>query len=96
MRKRMTTVLAAMLLCGLLLAGIALASMAESYRTPCWTVDGGGGTFSTGGGYTLGGAIGQPDAGVLEGGVYVLAGGFWPGVEAMIGEEHIYLPLVMK
>ena len=32
---------------------------------------------STGGGYTLDGAIGQPDAGALTGGGYTLDGGFW-------------------
>ena len=42
------------------------------------TIDGGGATFSTGGGFTLGGSIGQPDAGVvMSGGQFQLAGGFW-------------------
>ncbi|MCA9286011.1 MAG: hypothetical protein KDA22_12380 [Phycisphaerales bacterium] len=42
------------------------------------TVDGGGGTFSVGGGFTLGGTIGQPDAGpVMTGGAFTLVGGFW-------------------
>jgi hypothetical protein len=40
-------------------------------------VDGGRGTFSTGGDYTLGGTIGQPDAGVMQGGDYTLGGGLW-------------------
>src|SRR5262245_43543701 len=44
------------------------------------TVDGGGRTFSTGGGFELGATIGQPDAGApMTGGNFVLAGGFWPG-----------------
>ena len=44
------------------------------------TIDGGGAMFSTGGGYELGGTIGQPDAGVqLTGGTFTLTGGFWPG-----------------
>jgi hypothetical protein len=43
------------------------------------TVDGGGGMFSTGGTYELGGTIGQPDAGEMVGGTYTLNGGFWPG-----------------
>lgn len=43
-----------------------------------WTVDAGGGQGSTGGGYTLSGTIGQPDAsGVMTGGAYTLQGGFW-------------------
>ncbi|MFO0875291.1 MAG: hypothetical protein U0575_15160 [Phycisphaerales bacterium] len=42
------------------------------------TVDGGGATFSNGGGFTLGGSIGQPDAGVvMSGGQFQVIGGFW-------------------
>ena len=41
-----------------------------------FTIDGGGGT-STGGGYTVNGTIGQPDAGPIAGGGYTLVGGFW-------------------
>jgi len=45
------------------------------------TVDGGGATYSTGGGFTLGGTIGQPDAGpAMSGGAFQLVGGFWAGV----------------
>jgi hypothetical protein len=43
------------------------------------SVDGGGRTFSTGAGWSLGGTIGQPDAGLLSGGSYLLRGGFWRG-----------------
>lgn len=39
----------------------------------------GGQTFATGGVYSLGGTVGQPDAGVLAGGAYALHGGFWVG-----------------
>lgn len=42
-----------------------------------YTIDGGGETFSAGGGFELGGTIGQPDAGVLTGGSFALVGGFW-------------------
>jgi hypothetical protein len=90
------TMTTAIMLCSLLLAGAALASSERSYSLPWWTVDGGGATFSTGGGYSLGGIIGQPDAGLLEGGEYVLAGGFWPGGEAVVVEQRVYLPLVLK
>ncbi len=41
-----------------------------------WNTIGGGGT-STGGGFELSGTIGQPDTGVMSGGSFVLAGGFW-------------------
>jgi hypothetical protein len=57
------------------------------------TVDGGGAMFSTGGSYSLGGTIGQPDAGTLSGGSYTLNGGFWGGAAL---NYNIYLPLVLK
>lgn len=41
------------------------------------TVDGGGGTFSAGGPYNLGGTAGQPDAAAQAGGPYDLQSGFW-------------------
>lgn len=46
------------------------------YAVDWHTMDGGGGT-SAGGAYAVSGTIGQPDAGVLSGGDYTLAGGFW-------------------
>jgi hypothetical protein len=86
------SVLAAVLLISLLLSAIALASTVQSYAISRWTVDGGGATVSTGGGYSLGGTIGQPDAGVLAGGSYTLAGGFWRGT---VTSYRLYLPLVL-
>jgi hypothetical protein len=63
------------------------------YDLSWWTADGGGETFSTGGNYSLGGTIGQPDAGLLAGPGYTLAGGFWSGA----GQPYrVYLPLVMR
>lgn len=59
---------------------VAFASPARAALDLGWhTVDGGGITFATGGTYTLGATIGQPDAGVLAGGSYQLKGGFWRG-----------------
>ena len=57
------------------LIGLTLTTTthAQSYAITWWTVDGGGGT-SAGGGYTLSGTIGQPDAGIMTGGGYTLAG----------------------
>ena len=49
--------------------------------------------YSAGGAYTLGGTVGQPDAGVLEGGAYTLAGGFWGGGSAV---HRLYLPLLLR
>ncbi|MBN1137575.1 MAG: hypothetical protein JXM73_13390 [Anaerolineae bacterium] len=74
-----------------LIASTALAQ--EGYDLSWWTVDGGGHTFSAGGGYSLGGTIGQADAGVLSGTGYRLAGGFWSGGAAVY---EIYLPLVLR
>jgi hypothetical protein len=49
------------------------------------TIDGGGVTFATGGIMSLGGTIGQPDAAVMGGGSYSLAGGFWQGGDLVSG-----------
>jgi len=87
------SVLAAVLFISLLLSAIALASTAQSYAISWRTIDGGGATMSTGGGYSLGGTIGQPDAGVLVGGSYTLAGGFWGGA---VTAYRLYLPLVLR
>ena len=76
------------------IAGLALAQ--GGYDLRWWTVDGGGGTWSTGSGYRLGGTIGQPDAGVLSGGGYMLEGGFWRGGALAPARQYIYLPVVMR
>lgn len=64
--------------------GLIMAStiLAEDFDSSWYTIDGGGETFSEGGGYELGGTIGQHDAGEpgLSGGSYTLTGGFWAGV----------------
>ena len=73
-----------------LTAGVAAQ---EGYELSWWTADGGGQTFSTGGGYSLGGTIGQPDAGVMSGPDYTLAGGFWSGGTAIY---RVYLPLALR
>ena len=82
---------------GLLLAltWAALASPA-ALSLPWWSVDGGGQTFSEGGGYRLGGTVGQPDAGVLSGGAFTLGGGFWRGGAVAAADYRVYLPLVLR
>ena len=78
----------------LTLSGAAvLAQSGGGYTLSWWTVDSGGVTFSAGGGYVLGSTVGQPDAGVLAGGDYVLTGGFWGGAVAF---GRIYLPLILR
>ncbi len=88
---------AAPLLAAFLLLAIAAGVSAQSgggYDLTWSTVDGGGYTFSTGGGYSLGGIVGQADAGALTGGGYTLAGGFWGG--GVAGGYQVYLPLVLR
>ena len=77
----------------LFLPALALAQSGGGYDLTWSTIDGGGYTFSEGGGYSLGGTVGQPDAGVLSGGGYTLVGGFWGGAAARYG---VYLPLVLR
>jgi hypothetical protein len=97
---RMTTAkgiaLATVALLGLLLVtSAALAQGGGGYDLSWSTVDGGGFTFSSGGGYELGGTVGQHDAGSMSGGDYVLSGGFWCG-GALEDEYDTYLPLALK
>jgi hypothetical protein len=55
---------------------IAMTAVAQ-YAINWSTIDGGGGT-STGGVYSVGGTIGQPDAGpTMTNGSYAVTGGFW-------------------
>jgi len=57
------------------------------------TIDCGGGSCE-GGGYTLVGTLGQPDASTaMSGSGYILVGGFWGGAAA---QYKIYVPLVLK
>jgi hypothetical protein len=77
----------------LLLSAPILAQTGDGYDLTWSTVDGGGYTFSTGGGYTLGGTVGQPDTGALTGGGYTLSGGFWSGTAIIY---RIYLPLIVR
>ena len=82
-----------LVLAALLLVSAALAQTGGGYDLTWFTVDGGGGT-SSGAPYTLSGSVGQPDAGVLGGGSYTLAGGFW--VAPSPPPNAIYLPIIMK
>jgi len=64
---------------GLLALWLAAVPASADLNLDWYTFDGGGYTFSSGGTLSLGGSIGQPDAGILSGSTYVLAGGFWLG-----------------
>jgi hypothetical protein len=85
----------------LVLVGGIVAVHAQSgggYDLTWNSVDGGGTTLSSGGGYTLGGTAGQPDAATWSGGSYTLNGGFWGGGAGGAGPQpHTsYLPVVLK
>ncbi len=67
----------------------------DGYDLSWFTVDNGGGV-SGGGAYSLGGTIGQPDAGAMIGGVYTLVGGFWGGGVSGATSRYIYLPIVLR
>jgi len=85
------------LACLLLLATVPLLAQSGGGYDLSWTtVDGGGGTFSTGGIYSLGGTAGQVDAGPVTGGAFFLGGGFWGGGAVAAPGTAIYLPLVMR
>ncbi len=93
MRRRVVLLLGA----GVVLMSVGLVALAQGgYELSWWTVDGGGHTDSTGGGYELGGTIGQPDAGALAGGSYILGGGFWRGGVMILPPFRLYLPLVRR
>jgi hypothetical protein len=54
----------------------AFTAAAQNYAINWFTIDGGGGEAG-GGGYSLRGTIGQPDAGAMSGSGFSIAGGFW-------------------
>ncbi|MGH2538665.1 MAG: hypothetical protein ACRDHL_14850 [Candidatus Promineifilaceae bacterium] len=92
--------LSLLLLCAaLLLAAAALVAAQDApgggFAISWWTVDGGGGR-SQAGSYTLGGTVGQADAGRLTGANYVLRGGFWRGGWNPAQGLKTHLPLVIK
>lgn len=78
MNKRSRILLWALLPLLWLLPVLALAQSGGPYDLSWSTIDGGGHTFSAGGTFELGGAIGQADAGAMNGGSFALDGGFWP------------------
>jgi hypothetical protein len=71
----------------------APVSAAGTYSIDWYTVDDGGAMGSTGGTYSIGGTIGQSDAGAQSGGTYTLSGGFWT-VEVF--GYRVNLPLITR
>ena len=74
------------------------ATLGTGYDLTWWTMDNGGDMFSAGGGYSLGGTIGQPDTGAWSASGYTLAGGFWlgHGSAPTPARYRIYLPVVLR
>ena len=70
----------------------ASAQSGGGYDLTWNSIDGGGATFITGGAYSLGGTIGQFDAGTQSGGAYTLSGGFWVD---FLGNK-LNLPLIIR
>jgi hypothetical protein len=81
-----------LLLCSALLL-LTYSAKAQNFAIDWFTIDGGVGT-STGGVYALSGTIGQPDAGKLVGGNYLLDGGFWGIVLAIQTPGAPFLSIV--
>ena len=77
-------------------ASVVLAQSGGDYDLSWSTVDGGGGKFSTGGVYALGGTIGQADVGSMSGGGYTLAGGFWSEAVSVPAAKKLYLPMINR
>jgi hypothetical protein len=75
MRRRLLAAIGASLIS--IMTGVVPA---RGYDPITWyTFDGGGVSSVTAGSYTLGGTIGQSDAGTLSGGTFTLRSGFWIG-----------------
>lgn len=70
---------------GVLYAAVSSFGLGQDFDLSWSTIDCGGATFTTGGGFELSGTIGQPDAGVVTGGSFELIGGFWPAAAAGTG-----------
>jgi len=98
LRKAGKVLLALAALLALVLGVVAAsAQTGDGYDLSWNTIDGGAATFSEGGGYALGGTIGQPDAGEMSGGDYTLQGGFWGGIVSIVEYYYrVYLPLILK
>ncbi len=91
--KRTTFIaLLAALTVALLIVSMAAAQSSGGYDLS-WSTIADGGETSGGGGYSLGGTIGQADSGSMSSGGYTLVGGFWGGAERLY---YVYLPLVLR
>ena len=74
-------------------AQFGLAQTGGGYDLSWNSVDGGGLTFASGGGYELGATIGQADAQTMGGNGYALSGGFWAGIPP---NYRAFVPIALK
>lgn len=100
---RRTTIMTFALLGGALLGVLILgrpaasnvanaATASEPFAIDWYSIDSGGqSSGAVAGRYTLGGSLGQHDAGVHEGGQYTLEGGFWAGISPVFLGELPYV-----
>lgn len=65
---------------GLLAFVLGMCFVGQDFALDWYTIDGGGGSSARGGEFQLSGTVGQPEAGLMSGGAFTLAGGFWAGV----------------
>jgi hypothetical protein len=95
MKRRKVSRWVLLLVLAVICAGgsVVQAQTGDGYDLTWNTIDGGG-TTSEGGGYSLVGTIGQPDAGTLVGGKYTLNGGFW--TSGWAARAWTYLPLLVR
>ncbi len=77
----------------LIAASPGLAQTGGGYDLSWNSVDGGGLTFASGGGYELGATIGQADAQTMGGNGYALSGGFWAGIPP---NYRAFVPIALK
>jgi hypothetical protein len=97
MKRKLMLILLAMFVLGIALTlghATTSAQTGGAYELTWSSIDGGGAMFSIGGAYSLGGMIGQADAGAMSGGSYALAGGFWFGGTSSF--TNLYLPIILK
>ena len=88
MKRKLAETAASVALTVALLAGTRAADI---LTIDWWSVDVGG-DRSSGGAYILDGTTGQMDAGVLSGGTFTIAGGYW----AAAIPRSVYLPAIRR
>ena len=65
------------ILASTVLLGLLSSAPGAEFDLSWHSIDSGGVIHSMGGAFKLSGTIGQPDAGIMSGGPFQLAGGFW-------------------